>query len=105
MGAIENFTTSDGASITVAIPDEEGIVPTGSRAAQAAQAALGSFSAALAPIRSAADDAFRSLSEMSSSPSRIEIEFGVLFTAQTAAIIAGASAGAQMTVTVIWEKP
>ncbi|GIF17349.1 hypothetical protein BJ973_009689 [Actinoplanes tereljensis] len=105
MGTIERFTTSDGASVIVAVPDEDGIVPTNSRAAQAAVNAVGSLSAALAPIRSAADDAFHSLREMASSPSRIEIEFGVMFTAQATAIIAGTKAGAQITVTVTWEKP
>jgi hypothetical protein len=105
MGTVERYTISDGTSVLVAIPDEDGVVPTKTRAGQAILDAVGSLGDALKPIRAAADEAVRCLREMSSAPTRIEIQLGVCLTGQTSAIIASTSAGAQMTVTVAWESP
>jgi len=105
MGTLEQYTASDGTSVLVAVPDEEGVVPTSSRVSQAALEAVGSLSDALRPIRAAADDAVRCLRELASAPARIEVQLGVCLTGQASAIIASTSAGAQMTVTVVWERP
>lgn len=105
MGGMERYTVSGGESVLVAIPGEEGVIPTGSRAAEAMLDAVGSFSEALEPIRAVADDAVRCLREMASAPARIEITLGVCLTGQVSAILASTSAGAQMTVTVAWERP
>jgi hypothetical protein len=105
MGTVERYTVSEGTSVLVAIPDEEGVIPTSSRVERAVLDAVGSLGDALKPIRAAADEAVRSLRDMSSAPARIEIQLGVCLTGQTSAIIASTSAGAQMTITVIWERP
>jgi len=105
MSTLERYTVSDGNSVIVAIPDEAGIVPTSTRASRVIADAVGSLGEALAPVRAAADEAIRSLREMTSEPSRIEIQIGVCLTAQATAIIASAQAGAQMTITVAWERP
>lgn len=105
MGTLGRYTVSDGTSILVAIPDEEGVVPTSFRLNHAVLETVGSLGDALGPIRAAADDAARCLQEMSSAPKRIEIQFGVCLTGQASAIVASTSAGAQMTVTVAWERP
>lgn len=105
MGTVERYSISNGTSVLVAVPDEEGVVPTASRVGQTVREAVGSLSHALKPICAAADEALRSLREMSSAPARIEIQLGVCLTGQTSAIVASTSAGAQMTVTVVWERP
>ncbi|MCM4076473.1 CU044_2847 family protein [Paractinoplanes hotanensis] len=95
---------SDGTSVVVAVPDEDGVIPTSSRVTQAVSDAAGSLGKALEPIRAAADEAIQCLREMASSPSTIEIQIGVCLTGQTSAIIASTTAGAQMSVKVIWQR-
>lgn len=105
MSTLERYAMSDGMSVVVAVPDEDGVIPTGARLSQAVTDAVGSLGDALKPIRAAADEAVRCLQEMTSAPTRIEIQLGVCLTGETSAIIASTRAGAQMSVTVTWERP
>lgn len=105
MSELGQYTASDGTAVIVAVPDESGVIPTRSAAGKAVREAVGSIEEALAPIRAAADDAVRYLREMSSEPARIEVQVGVCLTGGVSAIVASAGAGAQMMVTVVWERP
>jgi hypothetical protein len=105
VSTLERYTIADGMSVAVAVPDEDGVILTGSRLSQAVTDAVGSLGDALKPIRAAADEAVRCLREMASAPARIEIQLGVCLSGGTSAVIASTQAGAQMSVTVTWERP
>jgi hypothetical protein len=105
MSTLERYAVSGGMSVVVAVPDEDGVTLTGSRLSQAVTDAVGSLGDALKPIRAAADEAVLCLRDMASAPDRIEIELGVCLTGGTSAIIASTKAGAQMKVTVAWQRP
>jgi hypothetical protein len=63
------------------------------------------FEAALATIKDAAESMGRSLAELPSAPSAVEITFGVKLSTQVGAILAKAGGEANFTIKLGWSKP
>ncbi len=95
------FPLSQGGFVLVDVPVDPKVVRAGTPADRVATATR-SLQEVLEPIRNAADDTLTTLRELSSSPTRIEIQFGVRLTAEANAVLATAGAEATLQVTLVW---
>jgi hypothetical protein len=98
-----NFTLDDGTTVAVAAPQSygSGAVGLGDRL----QAAEKTLQEAIAPITAAATQVMDGFRELARSPEEIEIGLGVILDGKLGGVIASASAGAHLDVTLRWGAP
>ncbi|GAA3191569.1 CU044_2847 family protein [Dactylosporangium siamense] len=98
------LSLSTGGVVYVEVDDERAVVRAGTGPAEALTRAAASVTSVFNVIRDTADDALSTLQGMVSAPSRVELEFGVSITGEASAVVTKAGAGANLKVTVVWEK-
>ena len=103
------FRLEDGGQVLVRVaavePTYGGVVTRGGRAEEAVAEARQSFESALGTIRDVADAVLHQLARLAVSPEEVRVEFGLELTAKAAAVVASASATAQLHVTLAWNPP
>lgn len=100
------FFLKNGGSILVEtdVPQPEGGVMPAARADEIVAKANRNFEAALEKIKPAAEAIMNKLHDLSDSPDKIEVEFGVKLSADAGAIIASTGAEANFKVTLAWNR-
>lgn len=104
MDDVIGFTLDDGTTVAVQAPRPDGSSPVG--LGEKLQPAEKTLRAALAPVTAAAAqvmDDFRRLGRHR--PQEIEVSFGVELDARLGGVIASASAGTHLEVTLRWRAP
>ncbi|MFG2883222.1 CU044_2847 family protein [Streptomyces sp. NPDC048297] len=106
MNELMEFTTEDGAVVTVEATDPTGGTrlvshPQGGPAAQVAR----TFEATLDGVRAATLSALRVFRDGTLRPDSVELEFGVKLTAEAGAIIAKGAGEGQLVVRMAWTSP
>jgi hypothetical protein len=100
------FPLEDGGQVLVRVagvePTNGGVVTRGGRAEEVVAEARQSFESALGTIREVADAVLHQLARLAVSPQEVRVEFGLELTAKAAALVASASATAQLHVTLAW---
>ncbi|GKQ35091.1 CU044_2847 family protein [Streptomyces sp. A012304] len=101
MAGVVEFTTDDGAVVSVEAVEEQ---RPGSRlvARGGTVQAAHTFEGALEGVRSAAESALRVFRDGALRPDGVEIEFGVRLAAETGAIIAKGTAEGHLVVRLTW---
>jgi len=94
------FTLDDGTTVAVASPRQDGSSAVG--LADRLQASEKTLREALEPITAAATQVMDGFRELARRPEEIEIAFGVTLGGKLGGIIASASAGAHLEVTLRW---
>ena len=79
-----------------------GVVTRGGRAEEAVAEAGQTFESALSTIRDVADAVLHQLARLAVPPQEVRVEFGLELTAKAAAVVASASATAQLHVALAW---
>ncbi|GAA2287667.1 hypothetical protein GCM10010145_40050 [Streptomyces ruber] len=102
MEGLVEFTTADGAVITVEAAGDESGSRLVSRGADGAVQATRTFEGALDGVRSAASSALRVFRDGSLRPDAVEIEFGVRLTAEAGALIAKSAVEGHLLVKLSW---
>ncbi|KUO21805.1 CU044_2847 family protein [Streptomyces dysideae] len=94
------FTLSDGTVVLVAPPARAGTgaVGLGTRLESAGR----SLSEALAPVTAAASEVIGGFRSLAQRPDEVEVTFGVVLDGKLGAVLASASAGAHLDVTLRW---
>ncbi len=87
MTVLKPFRLSSGGVVFVEVDEAAGVVRAGNR------------------IDEVVDETLGTLQGMVAAPNRVELTFGVSMTAEASAVIAKVGASANMTVTVVWERP
>jgi hypothetical protein len=99
--AIE-FTLDDGTTVAVAATRRDGSSPVGAR--DRLVTAQKTLREALAPVTAAAAQVMDEFRNLAQRPDEVEIEFGVTLDSGIGGIIASASAGAHLDVTLRWHS-
>ncbi|MFJ5260911.1 CU044_2847 family protein [Streptomyces sp. NPDC088387] len=103
MDGLVEFTTDDGAVVSVQAAEEE---PSGSRLvarrADGTVQAARTFESSLEGVRAAAQSALRVFRDGTLRPDSVELEFGVKLTAEAGAIIAKGTAEGHLVVKLVW---
>jgi hypothetical protein len=97
--AIE-FTLENGATVAVAAARRDGSAPVGAR--DRLVTAQKSLREALAPVTAAAAQVMDEFRNLAQRPDEVEVSFGVTLDGGIGGIIASASAGAHLDVTLRW---
>jgi hypothetical protein len=100
--AIE-FPLDDGTTVAVASPRPDGSSAVG--LGDRLQASEKTLREALAPVTAAATQVMDGFRELAKRPEEIEISFGVTLDGKLGGVIASASAGAHLDVTLRWRGP
>ena len=104
---IVEFTSADGTPLLVRVqptaPDD--LVTRGLGSSGPVARAERTFEAALQPIRTVAEGVISELSSMARRPDEVTVDFGLEFTADTSAILASATATANVAVHLTWKVP
>ena len=79
-----------------------GVVTRGVRAEETIAQAGQTFESALGTIRDVADAVLRQLAELAAPPQEVRVEFDLELTAKAAAVVASATATAQLHVALAW---
>jgi hypothetical protein len=82
-----------------------GVVTRGGRAEAAIAEAGQTFESALGTIRDVADAVLHQLARVAVPPREVKVEFALELSTKAAAIVASASATAQLHVTLAWNPP
>jgi hypothetical protein len=101
------FTSEDGTTLLVRVqptaPDD--LVTRGLGSSGLTAKAERTFEAALQPIRTVAEGVISELSSMARRPDEVTVDFGLEFTADTSAVLASATATANVAVHLTWKAP
>jgi hypothetical protein len=89
--------------MVLALDDEPGTQRAG-RGLDAVRRASETLESALAHARDAADVALRQFQDLATRPDEVELEFGVILTAEAGAVLARSTAEAHLTVRLAWKK-
>ena len=102
--AIVEFDAGDGATVLVKVADTgDGLVTRGlGGEGQLVERAEKSFAAALGPIRTVADGVLAQLRAIPRQPDEVAVDFGLELTANSSALLVGASAAANVRVHLSW---
>jgi Trypsin-co-occurring domain 1 len=105
---IVEFTSADGSTLLVRVRPtaSEDLVTRGlGGGSSLVGRAERTFEAALQPIRTVAEGVIGELSSMARRPDEVTVEFGLEFTADTSAVLASATASANVSVHLTWRAP
>jgi NTP-dependent ternary system trypsin peptidase co-occuring protein len=99
---ILRFPLSDGGEVAVEVDDATAGVGRAGRVDDAANRAAQTYEQAMASVRQAAEATVRQFRQLTSSPSTVELLFGIKLTAEAGAVIARTKAEAHLTVRLTW---
>lgn len=97
------YDLESGGQVLVQPAEGAGIQLT-SRSGRAVDATTTAFGNALAGVRAAADEALAEFRRMAEGPESIEIEFGVVLSAEAGAVIAKTGLEGHLKVTLSWQR-
>ena len=102
---IVEFEAEDGATVLVRVPDAGGGLVTRGLGGESAvvERAERTFEAALRPIRTVSDGVLSALQAIPRQPDEVSVEFGLELTADSTALLVGASAAATVRVQLSWK--
>ena len=105
--SIVEFETLDGTAVLVRTTDSGHgeVVTRGLGDSGIIERAQRSFEAALRPIRAVSEGVLAELSAAPRHPDSVSVEFGLEFTANSSAVIVGASGAASIRVQLTWQAP
>jgi hypothetical protein len=98
---VVEFPLEGGGTVRVEVEPEDGVAPAGRMVTIAQQ----SLHKALDPIRPIAESVLEKLRDLSQSPDRVSVEFGVKLSAETGLVVARGTTEANFTVCVEWNRP
>ncbi len=102
--SIVEFESEDGTSVLVKVPaGHDGLVTRGLDEQQVIERAERSFTAALRPIRTVSEGVLAELRAVARAPDSVTVEFGLEFTANSSAVVVGASATGCVRVQLTWK--
>jgi hypothetical protein len=102
---IVEFDAGDGATVLVKVTDtgDGGLVTRGlGGESELVERAEKTFAAALRPIRTVADGVLAQLQAIPRQPDEVSVDFGLELTANSSAVLVGASAAASVRVHLSW---
>jgi hypothetical protein len=101
---IVEFDAEDGATVLVKVTETgDGLVTRGlGGGSELVERAEKTFGAALRPIRTVADGVLAQLSAIPRQPDEVSVDFGLELTANSSAILVGASGAASVRVHLTW---
>lgn len=107
---IVEFATQDGTPVLVRVSGaydsgHEGLVTRGLGDSKIVQRAEQTFEAALRPIRAVSEGLLAELRESTRRPDSVTVEFGLEFTAESSAVLCGATGAATIRVELTWQAP
>lgn len=104
---IVEFETQDGTAVLVKVPDggHGDLVTRGMGDSAVVERAQRTFEAALRPIRAVAEGVLAELRAVPRQPDTVSVEFGLEFTANSSAVVVGASGAASIRVQLEWQAP
>lgn len=104
-----SFPTARGGEVLVRVaavePTYGDVVTRGGRAEQTVTEAGQTFESALGTIRDVAEAVLHQLARLAVPPEEVRVEFGLELNAKAAAVVASASATAQLHVALSWNPP
>lgn len=101
--SIVEFENDDGTTVLVKVPaGGDGLVTRGLDEQQVIERAQRSFEAALRPIRTVSQGVLAELRAIPRAPDAVSVEFGLEFTANSSAVVVGASATGCVRVHLSW---
>lgn len=105
--SIVEFQTEDGTPVLVKVSDSVHgeLVTRGLGDSKVIERAQRTFEAALSPIRAVSEGVLAELRAVARQPDSVTVEFGLEFTANSSAVLAGASGAASIRVELTWEAP
>lgn len=105
--SIVEFETEDGTAVLVKVPDggHGELVTRGLEDSRVVERAQRTFEAALRPIRAVSEGVLAELRAVPRQPDSVSVEFGLEFTANSSAVIVGASGAASIRVQLEWQAP
>jgi Trypsin-co-occurring domain 1 len=101
---ILRFPLSGGGEVAVEVDDETAGIGRAGRVDDAANRAAHTYEQAMAAVRRAAEATVGQFRQLATSPSTVELEFGVKLTAEADAVIARTQAEAHLTVRLTWTE-
>jgi hypothetical protein len=106
MKRLIEFPLETGGSVLVQVeePAEEASITRAGRLSEVAVQANQTFEAALERLKPAADAIIARLRGLTDPPDEVQVEFGVMLSAEAGVIVASASAEANYRVTLIWRQ-
>ena len=104
--SIVEFETQDGTAVLVKVPGSGHgeLVTRGLGDSGVVERAQRSFEAALRPIRVVAEAVLAELRALPRQPDSVSVEFGLEFTANSSAVVVGASGAACIRVQLAWQS-
>ena len=105
--SIVEFETEDGTVVLVRTTDDlpGEVVVRGMGDSGVVQRAQRSFEAALRPIRAVTEGVLAELEAIPRHPDSVSVEFGLEFTANSSAVLVGATGAASIRVQLTWQAP
>lgn len=105
MGRLVEFPTADGDTVLIEVKEPAaGMVTRGLRDTAVTERAQKTFEEAVRCARPAVEGVLTQLRTIAESPDEIHVEFGLDLHAEAGAFIAAASATANFTVTITWNR-
>lgn len=104
---IVEFETQDGTAVLVKVPDHGHgeLVTRGLGDSAVVERAQRTFESALRPIRAVSESVLAELRAVPRHPDSVSVEFGLEFTANSSAVLVGASGAASIRVQLEWQAP
>lgn len=105
--SIVEFETRDGTAVLVKVADSGPgeLVTRGLGDAAVVERAQRTFEAALRPIRAVSESVLAELRAVTRQPDSVSVEFGLEFTANSSAVLVGATGAASIRVQLAWQAP
>ncbi|MFF0203904.1 CU044_2847 family protein [Streptomyces sp. NPDC005017] len=105
MGRLVEFSTDDGSAVLVEVSGQPaGVVTRGIQGTEVADRAKRSFEEAIYRVQPAMHAVVAHIQSAAQSPDEIQVAFGLNLHAEAGAFIAAASATANFTVTLTWQR-
>ena len=105
--SIVEFETEDGTAVLVKVPSSGHgeLVTRGFGDSAVVERAQRTFEAALRPIRAVSEGVLAELRAVPRHPDSVSVEFGLEFTANSSAVVVGATGAACIRVQLSWQAP
>jgi hypothetical protein len=102
---IVEFETEEGTTLLVKVADagHDGLVTRGLGESAVVEKAQRTFETALRPIRTVSEGVLAELRAIPRHPDAVTVEFGLEFTANSSAVLVGATAAASVRVQMSWK--
>ncbi len=104
---IVEFVTQEGSTVLVKVPEaaRDELVTRGLGESAVVERAQRTFETALRPIRTVSEGVLAELRAIPRHPDAVTVEFGLEFTANSSAVLVGATAAASVRVQMSWTAP